>query len=273
MLLATWNVNSIIPRMPRLLEWLERLRPDVVCLQETKVADERFPQLELSGMGYEVAAAGEGAWNGVALVSRVGIADVAIGLGGDARWEGRVEARAIGATCGRLRVWSVYVPNGREPGHPHYEYKLHWLRALSDTVAAELARGIPLVVCGDFNVAPTDDDVWDPAQFVGSTHVTPAERETLAALRDRGLSDVMPRPLKYDRPFTYWDYRAGMFHKNMGMRIDLVYVSPPVAAAVRDAYVDRDMRKGSGPSDHAPVVVDIDERRALGPGTGDAAAP
>ena len=258
MLLATWNVNSITPRMPRLLEWLERVQPDVVCLQETKVADERFPRLELSGLGYEVAAAGEGAWNGVAVVSRVGVEDIAVGVGGDIRWEGRVEARAIGATCAGLRVWSVYIPNGREPGHGHYQYKLEWLRGLAGVVAAELGRGGPLAVCGDFNVAPTDDDVWDPAQFVASTHVTPAEREAVARLRELGLSDVVPRPLKYDRPFTYWDYRAGMFHKNMGMRIDLVYVSGSVAAAVRDAYVDREMRKGSLPSDHAPVVVDID---------------
>jgi exodeoxyribonuclease III len=263
-LLATWNVNSIIPRMPRLLEWLERVRPDVVCLQETKIADERFPSLELSGLGYQVAAAGEGAWNGVALLSRLGIEDIAIGLDGDCRWEDRLEARAIGATCGRLRVWSVYVPNGREPGHAHYAYKLRWLAALGDVMESELARGGPLAVCGDFNVAPTDADVWDPAQFVNSTHVTPAERDAVDRLRRLGLVDVVPRPLKYDRPFTYWDYRAGMFHKNMGMRIDLVYASPSVAGAVRDAYVDREMRKGSLPSDHAPVVVDIDEGRALG---------
>ena len=259
MLLATWNVNSIVPRMPRLLEWLERVRPAVVCLQETKIADDRFPRLELSGLGYEVAAAGEGAWNGVALVSRVGVEDVVVGLTGDCRWEDRVEARVIGATCGGVRVWSVYVPNGREPGHPHYTYKLRWLEGLHEVAAREVASGLPLAICGDFNVAPTDDDVWDPAEFVTSTHVTPPEREALARLRALGLEDVIPRPLKYDRPFTYWDYRAGMFHKNKGMRIDLVYVSHDLAAAVRDAYIDREMRKGTGPSDHAPVVVDVDE--------------
>jgi exodeoxyribonuclease-3 len=258
-LLATWNVNSITPRMPRLLEWLERVRPDVVCLQETKCAEERFPRLELSGLGYEVASSGQGAWNGVALLSRTAIEDITVGLDGDGGWEGHVEARAIGATCAGRRVWSLYVPNGREPGHGHYDYKLRWLAALYDVAAAELGRGLPLALCGDFNVAPADSDVWDPAAFAGSTHVTPPEREALARLRELGLHDVVPRPLKYDRPFTYWDYRAGMFHKNLGMRIDLVYASETLATGVRDAYVDRDMRKGTAPSDHAPVVVDFED--------------
>ena len=255
--LATWNVNSLVPRMPRLLEWLERVRPDVVCLQETKIATERFPRLELTGLGYEVAALGQGAWNGVALLSRTGVDDITPSLAQSVEWEGRVEARAIGATCGGMRVWSVYVPNGREPGHAHYAYKLRWLEALQDTAAAELRRGMPLAVCGDFNVAPTDADVWDPLVFVASTHVTPAERDAVAQVRALGLEDVVPRPIKYDRPFTYWDYRSGMFHKNMGMRIDLVLLTSTLAASVRDAYVDRDMRKGTGPSDHAPVVVDL----------------
>lgn len=258
MRLATWNVNSIVPRMPRLLEWLERVGPDVVCLQETKSADERFPRLELSGLGYDVATSGQGPWNGVALLSRVGLDDITAGLTGVEDWEGQVEARALGATCGGLRVWSVYIPNGREPEHPHYAYKLRWLAALRDVAEAELGLGLPLVLCGDFNVAPTDADVWDPAAFATSTHVTPPEREALARLRALGLVDVVPRPLKYDRPFTYWDYRAGNFHKNMGMRIDLMYVSASVAEKVVDAYVDRDMRKGAGPSDHAPVVAEID---------------
>jgi exodeoxyribonuclease III len=149
------------------------------------------------------------------------------------------------------------VPNGREVGHPQYVYKLDWLRALRETLASELEADRELVVCGDFNVAPTDADVWDPEVFVTSTHVTEPERRALADLRALGLEDVVPRPLKYDRPFTYWDYRAGNFHKNMGMRIDLVYATHPVAAAVTDAYVDREARKGKGPSDHAPVVVDL----------------
>jgi len=258
MRLATWNVNSITPRMPRLLEWLERIEPDVVCLQETKCHDSRFPRLELSGLGYEVAAVGEGPRNGVAIISRVGLDDLTPGIAGDQGWEGRVEARAVGATCRGVRIWSLYIPNGRELEHAHYAYKLRWLAALRDVAARELERGLPLALCGDFNVAPTDADVWDPAAFTTSTHVTPQERAALAQLRALGLTDVVPRPMKYDRPFTYWDYRAGMFHKNLGMRIDLMYVSRALADGVTDAYVDRDMRKGTGPSDHAPVVADID---------------
>ncbi|HET9051534.1 MAG TPA: exodeoxyribonuclease III, partial [Candidatus Dormibacteraeota bacterium] len=166
--------------------------------------------------------------------------------------------RAIGATCGDVRVWSLYVPNGREPGHPHYAYKLRWLEALRNVAASELERGLPLALCGDFNIAPTDADVYSPEAYADSTHVTPAERERLAAVRDLGLEDIVPRPMKYDTPFTYWDYRAGMFHKNMGMRIDLVLLTRDLASSVHDAYIDRDMRKGSAPSDHAPVVCDID---------------
>ncbi len=257
MRLATWNVNSVTARLPRLLDWLERTAPDVVCLQETKVADDQFPAMLVGGLGYEVAVHGEGRWNGVALLSRVGLDGVVRGLPGAPEYGGAAEARSLGATCGGMRVWSVYVPNGREPGHAHYEYKLAWLTALHATVVGELAATSALALCGDFNVAPTDADVWDPAAFDGSTHVTPPERQALAALVEAGMVDVLPRPLKYDRPFTYWDYRAGNFHKNLGMRIDLTYLTPVLAGAVTDAYVDRDARKGTGPSDHAPVVVDI----------------
>jgi exodeoxyribonuclease-3 len=207
-------------------------------------------------LGYEVAAHGDSRWNGVAVLSRVGLADVVRGLVGEPGYPGP-EARAVAATCAGVRLWSVYVPNGREPGHDHYAYKLAWLTALRATVAADLEAYDRLAVLGDFNVAPTDDDVWDPAVFAQSTHVTPPERAALEALRDAGLVDVVPRPMKYDRPYTYWDYRAGMFHKNMGMRIDLVYATPSIAGAVEDAYVDREARKGKGPSDHAPVVVDL----------------
>jgi exodeoxyribonuclease-3 len=256
MRIATWNVNSVLVRVPRLVPWLEAVQPDVLCLQETKCSDDQFPTAAVSALGYEVAVHGDGRWNGVALLSRVGITDVIRGLRGDQGFES-VEARAIGATCGGLRMWSVYVPNGREVGHPHYAYKLRWLATLRHVMAGELQCEVPLALCGDFNIAPTDDDVWDPKVFEHATHVTPAERDGLAALRALGLQDVVPRALKYDRPFTYWDYRAGNFHKNMGMRIDLVYASAVVAAAVTDAYVDRDARKGTAPSDHAPVVVDL----------------
>jgi len=255
MRLVTWNVNSVTARLPRLVEWLGTNRPDIVCLQETKCAADGFPYDEVHPLGYQVAAHGDGRWNGVAVLSRVGLEDVTRGLRDEPGFPA-AEARAVGATCGGIRVWSVYVPNGREPGHDHYAYKLTWLAALRDTVAAESPGAAPYAVCGDFNVAPSDDDVWDPSVFVGSTHVTPPERDALAQLRALGLRDVLPRPLKYDRPFTYWDYRAGMFHRNEGMRIDLVYASGPLADAVTDAYVDREARKGKGPSDHAPVVVD-----------------
>jgi exodeoxyribonuclease-3 len=252
---ATWNVNSVKARLPRLLEWLNTTKPDVLCLQETKVPQDGFPAAEVGELGYETAAYGTGRWNGVALLSRIGLEDVRHGFPGEPGYPDP-EPRAIGAACGGIRFISVYVPNGRTPEDPHYTYKLAWLAALRDALAAEAAAG-PLVVAGDFNVAPTDDDVWDPRVFAGSTHVTPAERAALAAIREVGLRDVVGRPMKGDRPFTYWDYRAGMFHQNMGMRIDLVLASPDVAGRVTDAVIDREARKGKGPSDHAPLVVDL----------------
>jgi exodeoxyribonuclease-3 len=262
--IATWNVNSIVARLPRLIDWLGSVEPDVLCLQEIKVAAEDFPVDAIGELGYEVAAHGTGRWAGVAVLSRVGLADVRRGLldepgfqPEDAMFEVH-ETRAIAATCGGVRLWSVYVPNGREVGHPHYDYKLRWLEALRATVVEELVPTRPFAVLGDFNIAPTDADVWDVAAFVGSTHVTEPERGALAALRDAGLSDVAPRALKYDLPFTYWDYRQLCFPKNRGMRIDLVYADERFAAAVTDSYVDREARKGTGPSDHAPVVVDVD---------------
>lgn len=274
MRLATWNVNSVKARLPRLLGWLDETRPDVVCLQETKCRADMFPAAEVEELGYATAAHGDGRWNGVAVLSRVGIADVTRSFPGEPAYAGtaeddpqtsldepvpaRPEARAIGATCGGVRVWSLYAPNGRTPDSAHYLYKLEWFAALREALAAELSQGAPLVACGDYNVAPADEDVWDPAVFVGSTHVTPSERRALAELRALGLRDVVPTPMKGPLPFTYWDYRAGMFHKNMGMRIDLFYANDPVAERVRSAYVDREARKGKGPSDHAPVVVDLD---------------
>lgn len=255
MLLATWNVNSIMARLPRLLEWLDATRPDVLCLQETKVADGAFPTAEVEALGYEAATHGSGRWNGVALLSRVGLDAVTAGFAGEPGFPD-VEARAVSATCGGVRVWSVYVPNGRELDHPHYAYKLAWLAALRDALRVELGASDSLAVCGDFNIAPGDEDVWDPAEFVGSTHVSAPERAALAALLEVGLSDVPPRALK-GRPFSYWDYRAGMFHKGMGMRIDLVLLSRALASRVTDVYIDREARKGTAPSDHAPVVVGL----------------
>jgi exodeoxyribonuclease III len=270
MRVATWNVNSVAARLPRLHEWLDLAQPDVLCLQEIKCARDAFPDEGMIERGYQVAAHGTGRWNGVAILSRVGLARVTRDLPDQPAAPpdedaaaiiappAVVEARAVGATCGPVRVWSVYVPNGRSPDSPHYGYKLRWLAALRQALTPEAATGEPLLVAGDFNVAPTDADVWDPAVFVDATHVTDAEREALARLRRLGLDDVKPRALKHDTPFTYWDYRAGMFHKNQGMRIDLVYASSAASERVTDAYVDREARKGRGPSDHAPVVVDLD---------------
>lgn len=258
MRLATWNVNSVTARLPRLLDWLASAAPDVLCLQETKTPT--FPVAEVEALGYQVAAHGLDRWNGVALLSRVGLADVTEDFPGAPGYPdpaAEPEPRAVGATCGGVRVWSVYVPNGRTPDSDHYGYKLAWLAALRDAVAAELVTHPQFAVCGDFNVAPTDADVWDPAAFVGATHVTGPERAALAELRAAGLVDVMPRSLKGPNPFTYHDYRGGYFHKDMGMRIDLVYASVALAGRVADAYVDREARKGKGPSDHAPVVVDL----------------
>ena len=259
MRIATWNVNSVVARLPRLVEWLEQAAPDVVCLQETKVGQGAFPADEVTALGYEVAQNGQGRWNGVAILSKAGLADVAPGLPGDPGFpdENTLEARTIAATCGGVRLRSVYVPNGRTLDDPQYAYKLRWLAALQDAVGPDAAGGVPFAVMGDFNVAPADDDVWDPAAFVGSTHVTPAERAQLAGLRDTGLTDVVPRIAKGPHPYTYWDYRGGAFHKGMGMRIDLVYANAALAGAVSDAFVDREARKGKGPSDHAPVVVDL----------------
>ena len=263
---ATWNINSVTVRIERLVAWLASAQPDVLCLQELKVPASAFPTAAVEALGYQVAAHGDGRWNGVALVSRVGLQDVTRDLPGQPAFDGVVEPRAIGATCGGVRLWSLYVPNGRTPEDPHYAYKLAWLDTLRDTAMAEIANGIPLALLGDFNVAPTDADVWDRAAFEDSTHVTAAERSKLTALETAGLVEVLPRALKYDLPYTFWDYRQLAFPKNNGMRIDLVYGSPAFAAAVTDAYVDRDARKPGKapkgekpipPSDHAPVVVDV----------------
>ena len=249
MRIATWNVNSVGRRLPRLLDWLETRSPDVVALQETKCADDAFPAAEIERLGYSVLPVGEGRWNGVAVLSRIGLVPVSRGL------PGLSEARYASADCGPLRVVSVYVPNGRALDDPHYAYKLDWFAALRRRLDTfDPAR--PLVVMGDFNVARTDEDLWDPSLFVGSTHVTPAERAAMDELEAWGLVDVRARSGKGDRAYTYFDYRAGMMHKNLGMRIDYVLATP--AVRVTDAYVDREARKGKGASDHCPVVVDVE---------------
>lgn len=253
--IATWNVNSIGARLPRLLDWLATREPDAVALQETKCADDAFPYGPLAELGYRALHAGDGRWNGVAVLSRVGLQPISTEL------PGHPEPRYASARCGPLIISSVYVPNGRALGDPHYDYKLDWLATLRATLPTD---GAPheQVIMGDFNVAPTDADVWDIAAFVDATHVTEPERAAVRALTEAGLVDVPARPGKGDRPFTYWDYRAGMFHKDLGMRIDLVLASADLT--VTDAYVDREARKGKGPSDHAPVVVDLDLDESAG---------
>jgi exodeoxyribonuclease-3 len=256
--IATWNVNSVKQRVPRLLPWLDQRRPDVVCLQETKLPADRFRDLlgsELAERGYEVAVHGEPGWNGVAILSRVGLEDPLDGLP-DGPGFPHPEARAVSATCGGIRVISVYVPNGREPDSDHYRYKLEWLASLRALVAAGPAE---TVVCGDMNIAPADDDVFDPDAYAGHTHVTPAERAALAELQALGLHDVVRDRWPGERVFSYWDYRAGMFHQDLGMRIDLILAGAPVAERVKAAWIDRQARKGTGPSDHAPVIADLDE--------------
>ncbi|HET9650106.1 MAG TPA: exodeoxyribonuclease III [Microlunatus sp.] len=249
MRIATWNVNSIGARLPRLLDWLDRRQPDAVALQETKCADDGFPFGPLQEAGYEALHVGDGRWNGVAVLSRVGLEPLAREL------PDHPEPRLATARCGGLTVTSVYVPNGRALHDPMYTYKLEWFAALRGTLDP-LDPADPMVIMGDFNVAPADADVWDPAAFVGSTHVTAPERAAVQDLIDWGLTDVRARPGKGDHPFTYWDYRAGMFHKDQGMRIDLVLASAGVR--VTDAWVDREARKGKSPSDHAPVIAEVE---------------
>ncbi|MGH3612335.1 MAG: exodeoxyribonuclease III [Pseudonocardia sp.] len=260
MRVVTWNVNSALSRLPRLLPWLDERDPDVVCLQETKLTDDAFAEAfagPLAQRGYTAAHHGEGRWNGVALLSRVGLDDVVRGLPDEPRFpapDSPAQARAITATCRGLRITSVYVPNGRAPDDPHYAYKLEWLAALQASVSEPAGA----IIAGDMNIAPTDGDLWDPALFVGSTHVTPPERAALAGLVGLGLRDVVRDRWPAERVFTYWDYRAGRFHQDKGMRIDLVLAGDHAADRIVAAWVDRRARKGKGPSDHAPVIVDLD---------------
>ena len=262
MRIATWNVNSLNARLGRVEEWIDYAQPDVLCMQETKVADASFPSMAFSALGYESASHGEGRWNGVAIASRVGLEDVTRGFGGSADEQG---ARLVTATCKGVRVHSVYVPNGREVGSEHYDAKLAWLGELLGHLTQADAPDGKVAVCGDFNVAPEDRDVWDPAAFVGETHVTGPEREGLRALEEWGLVDAFRLCHQEDQLFTWWDYRAGNFHKHMGLRIDLILLSRPLADRVTNALVDRNARKGKQPSDHAPVFVDLATPRLLKP--------
>jgi exodeoxyribonuclease III len=254
--LATWNVNSLGARLERVLEWVERTQPDVLCMQETKQTDEAFPAQDFAALGYESAHHGDGRWNGVAIVSRVGLEDP---VGGFSSPEDEYGHRIVAATCGGVRVHSVYVPNGRSLDSEHYGYKLAWLARLASYLAETCDTARDVAVCGDFNIAPDDRDVWDPAHFVGATHTSDAEREALRAVLGLGLEDVWRRHHDEGGVFSWWDYRAGDFHEGRGMRIDLVLLSRSLAARSTSALIDRDARKGKKPSDHAPVVVEIAE--------------
>jgi exodeoxyribonuclease-3 len=245
---VTWNVNSLTARWPRVEAWLLAKSPDVVLIQETKQTDAKFPFKELAALGYDAAHYGQGQWNGVAILSRVGLEDVVRGFG-----DQDPEARIIGATCAGVRVYSCYVPNGRALDDPHYQYKLRWLATLHDLVAKR-DRDVHIVVGGDFNVAPTDLDCYDPGLFEGATHVSEPEREALRALEATGLVDLT-RSLHPDAPcYSGWDSRNGSFHRGWGLRIDLLFVDQALLAKATASYVDREARKGEKPSDHAPVV-------------------
>jgi exodeoxyribonuclease III len=254
--LVTWNVNSLKARQERVEEWLAICQPDVVCMQETKLADTAFPTMAFSALGYESAHHGEGRWNGVAILSRVGLDDVVDGFGDGGPPD--PEARLVTATCGGVRVMSAYVPNGRALDHEHYQYKLRWLERLVGHLDATAEPSSPVALCGDFNIAPSDIDVWDAAALVDATHVSAPERAALDRLCRWGLTDVFrDRFPDSERLYSWWDYRAGNFHKGIGMRIDLVLASPSLADKVDWALIDRNARKGKQPSDHAPVIVEV----------------
>jgi exodeoxyribonuclease-3 len=257
MRIATWNVNSMRARLERVEEWLEMVEPDVCCFQETKLADGAVPTDRFEKLGYEVAHHGDGRWNGVAIASRVGLAEIERGFTGGGDAKDSAECRLISATCGKVRVMSVYVPNGRSVESEHFQAKLAFLHDLRHHLDTTCEPSEAVVICGDFNVAPADIDVFDSAYFVGATHVTPQERDALAEVLDFGLIDVFRAEYpETPRLFTWWDYRAGDFHSGRGMRIDLVLATRPLADHVTFALVDRNARKGKQPSDHAPVIIE-----------------
>ena len=274
MRIATWNVNSLKARQEAVELWLAKAEPDVLLIQETKLSDADAPVMPLRMLGYEMAHHGEGRWNGVAILSRVGIEDVVTNFGdgpvrdssagssvaaGEDDFNPFHEARMVSAVCGEVRVASLYAPNGREVGSPFYEGKLRWFERLSRWLAETRSPDEPLVLGGDYNVTPADEDVWSPAKAHGGTHVSEPERDALAALRAWGLVDAYRAVQPARGRFSWWDYRAGMFHRNEGMRIDLLYSTAPVIERLVWSEIDREARKGPPtPSDHAPVVMDLD---------------
>jgi exodeoxyribonuclease-3 len=259
--IATWNVNSVRSRIARVEAFVQRQDIDVLALQETKARDDQWPVMGLQALGYEVASLGHNQWNGVAIVSRVGIEEVEHGFPGMPEYGDPLgaEARAIGATCAGVRVWSLYVPNGRKVGDPHLDYKLDWLRALRDASAGWITEDPDrqVALTGDWNIAPRDEDVFDITRFANSTHVTPPERAAFQAVVDAGYADVVRPHQPGPDVFTYWDYYRQRFERNRGMRIDFVLGSPALAARVTGAEIDREERAGTGASDHAPVIVDL----------------
>ncbi len=275
MRIATWNVNSLKARLPRVEEWLAQREPDVLLMQETKLSDDAAPEMAFRLAGYELAHHGEGRWNGVAIASRVGIEDIVANFGdgpllhnaavepiaeavaAEASLATGDEARMISAVCGGVRVVSIYAPNGRALETPFYRAKLAWFERLVRWLRETRDPAEPLVIGGDYNVAPEDADVYDPAFFADSTHVSEPERAALAALRDWGLVDAYRLHHPEAGKFSWWDYRGGNFHKGLGMRIDHVYATRVVAERCTAAEIDRDARKGQLPSDHAPVYIDL----------------
>jgi exodeoxyribonuclease-3 len=255
MRIATWNVNSLRSRIERVEAFLQRHDVDVLALQETKAREDQLPLMGLQAAGYDIAAAGTNQWNGVAIVSRVGLDDVTVGFDGMPGYGEPLaaESRAIGATCGGVRIWSLYVPNGRKPDDPHYVYKLDWLARLRDAAGAWMDGQTALV--GDWNICPTDADVFDPAQFKNSTHVTPPERAAFQAFLDDGYAEVTRA---HAPGYTYWDYYRNRASRDRGLKIDFVLATPTLAKRVTSAFIDREERMNEpGASDHAPVVVEL----------------
>jgi exodeoxyribonuclease-3 len=270
--LVTWNVNSVRTRLDRVLAFLDRSGTDVLAIQETKCRDDQFPTAAFEAAGYEVAHFGLSQWNGVAIASRVGLDDVATQFPGQPGFaktvieDGQdplldvvppVEARAIGATCGGVRVWSLYVPHGRALGDPHYTYKLAWLDALRASARTWADAGEAVALLGDWNVIPLDTDVYNAADFIGKTHVSPPERAAFDAFGEAGYTELTRKFLPEEHTYTYWDYQQLAFPRNKGLRIDFCWASPALAGRATGAAIDRDERKGKGASDHVPVIVDL----------------
>lgn len=268
--IATWNVNSIRARQDRVLAWLDRQNVDVLAMQELKCKNAQFPMDTFTEAGYEVAVHGLNQWNGVAIASRVGLTDVETQFDGQPGFakvkEGEeapsplpLEARALGATCGGVRIWNFYVPNGRTLTDPHMDYKLEWYRQLAATAKTwtNTNPDLPIALCGDWNVAPEDGDVWDPEFFKDKTHTSDAERAAFQSIIDAGYVDVVRPHHPGPGVYTYWDYTQLRFPKKQGMRIDFILGSNSFAEKVSETMIDRDERKGKGASDHTPVVVDL----------------